>query len=167
MLGVIRGRILTPESAGWVVERARRQLEQGRAAADPEADRRRLAELDAKIERVVELAVERVLDLRRAFEGAPEESRSALRVLLDGERMRVYADADQAFRVEGVYRLALENGTDRNLDDSGRFDCLVAGGGATPEGVRAPRTAIAAGGWEGGAARRVGVRRPRQPHSKT
>jgi hypothetical protein len=53
-------------------------------------------------------------------------------VLLDGERMRVYADADQAFRVEGVYRLALENGTDRNLNDSGRFDCLVAGGAQRP-----------------------------------
>jgi hypothetical protein len=147
VLGGIHQRILTPGKIASVVERTMRLLEQGRAAADPEADRQRLANLEAKIERAVELAVElcdleaprrklaalraertellarlraapqprsvealrhlateRANDFRKAVAGAPEECRRALRVLLDGGRMRVYADAERAFRVEGVFR---------------------------------------------------------------
>jgi hypothetical protein len=66
-----------------------------------------------------------------AFDGAPEESRRALRTLLDGDRMRVYANAEQDFRVEGLFRLGVLAALESNEPpgaSSGRFVSRVAGG---------------------------------------
>lgn len=44
-------------------------------------------------------------DLRATLEGSPEECRRAFTALLGGRRMRVLADSERAFRVEGFFDL--------------------------------------------------------------
>ena len=65
------------------------------------------------------------------FAESPDPGRSALRSLLDGDRMRVYADAAQDFRVEGMIYLPITN-EPPGAGASGRFDCVVAGVGFEP-----------------------------------
>ena len=48
--------------------------------------------------------------------------------LLGDRRMAVHADAEHGFRVEGLFRLSLENENARRLQTSGRLDKVVAGG---------------------------------------
>ena len=50
----------------------------------------------------------RVVEMRAAFEGSPDDCRAAFRVLLGDRKMRVFPDAERRFRVEGMLELALE-----------------------------------------------------------
>ena len=59
------------------------------------------------------------------------DERGALRTLLDGDRMRAYADAARDFRIEGMIYLPITNEPPGAVA-SGRFDCLVAGVGFEP-----------------------------------
>jgi hypothetical protein len=75
-----------------------------RAALTAQAPR---APLDLDVETLRPLVEARVRDLRGAFEAEPEHGRAALRALLAGRRMRVGADAELGFRVEGVFEIDL------------------------------------------------------------
>lgn len=63
-----------------------------------------VVDLDALRARVDRYA----LDLRAAFDRAPEQGRAVLEQLLAGRRLQVYADSDRKFRVEGLFELGLE-----------------------------------------------------------
>jgi hypothetical protein len=58
----------------------------------------------------------RVLEMRTALAGDPEERRTAFRELLGDRRMRVLPDEDRRFRVEGIFELGLEACDARNLE---------------------------------------------------
>ncbi len=47
--------------------------------------------------------------------------------LLGDRRMAVHADAEHGFRVEGLFRLSLENENARRFQTSERLDKVVAG----------------------------------------
>jgi hypothetical protein len=49
--------------------------------------------------------VEAALELREALAAAPEEARTALRVLLGDRRMQVAADPEHGWRLEGVFEV--------------------------------------------------------------
>jgi len=72
------------------------------------------------------------MDLREGLGTTPEKRRRALRVLLDGDRMRTHAGADRDFRVERLLRpgaLATpESHEPPGEHVSERFACRVAGG---------------------------------------
>jgi hypothetical protein len=71
-----------------------------------------------------------VLEMRAAFAGDSDSRRAAFRALLGESRMRVFADPDRTFRVEGIFRLPLETRTARPpQEEAGRFKSVVAGGG--------------------------------------
>ena len=70
------------------------------------------------------------------------DERGALRTLLDGDRMRAYADAARDFRIEGMIYLPITNEPPGAVA-SGRFDCLVAGG----RSVRVPTRRISRVPW--------------------
>ena len=59
------------------------------------------------------LAEERVLELRRALDLSPDRGRSLFLSLLGDRRMRVGADPEHGFRVEGVFDLGLDAGPAR------------------------------------------------------
>jgi len=80
------------------------------------------------VEVLHDLVVLRGMDLPEAFGGAPDACRPALRVLLDGERMRLYADPERTFRAQGLFRLAGLESSEPPGASSERFACRVAGG---------------------------------------
>jgi DNA invertase Pin-like site-specific DNA recombinase len=91
----------------------------------------------------------RVLEMRSAFEGGPEERRTAFRALLGDRRMRVFRDNERLFRVEGLFELTLE-ATDARASDRGhRASALCGSGGAlrNSRGATA-RAAASAGGMK-------------------
>jgi hypothetical protein len=51
--------------------------------------------------------IEETLQLRAAFDAAPDEARTALRALLRERRMRVAADQERGWRVEGLFEVPL------------------------------------------------------------
>ena len=55
-----------------------------------------------------------------------------LRAMLGPDRLRVYACEDRGFRVEGMLTLALNVGTARVPEDTGRLTRMVAGEGFEP-----------------------------------
>jgi len=59
------------------------------------------------------LRAERVLELRRALDHSPDRGRSLFLCLLSDRRMRVGADPEHGFRVEGVFDLGLDTGPAR------------------------------------------------------
>ena len=70
-----------------------------------------------------------MLEMRSAFEGGPEERRTAFRALLGDRRMRVFRDGERLFRVEGLFELALE-ATDARASYRGlRASALCGSGG--------------------------------------
>ena len=76
-------------------------------------------------------ATRRVLAHRAVFEGNPEHAQRGLRALLSGERLRIHADPDRAFRVEGLLRVPTSNEPPGALGSEG-FAFGVAGGGFEP-----------------------------------
>ncbi len=74
----------------------------------------------------------RVIEMREAFAGAPETRRSAFRSLLGNRRMCVLPDADQRFRVEGLFELTLETADARGHAAPERLHSQVAGVGFEP-----------------------------------
>jgi hypothetical protein len=110
------------------MEAVKRKLASLRAEREQLVGRLRVAPQPRSVEALRDLVVRRVMDFREAFGGAPEDCRRALRALLDGDRMRVYADGERTFRIEGLFRLAaLESGKPPGAS-SERFTCRVAGG---------------------------------------
>ena len=81
-----------------------------------------VVELEAERARLTKLAVDldehRVRELRPAFEASPQECRAALRSLLAGEKLRVRADPEHGFAVEGF--LEVEVPGSRSLAEPGR-----------------------------------------------
>ena len=146
--------LVREDEVGHDAERDRRRLAQVEAETERAVDQvvhtggrveavaRKLEELEAekrellsRLERAPaipsqvalrEIVRDRVLAWRSLFEASPEEGRNALAALLAGRRMRVHADSERAFRVEGLLRLPLTNEPPR-ADASGRFDSVVAG----------------------------------------
>jgi hypothetical protein len=64
--------------------------------------RKPLAELRRQI-------VEHALQLRTAFDAAPDEARGAMRALLGERRMKVLEDQQHGWRVEGLFEVPLGN----------------------------------------------------------
>src|SRR5271167_5099293 len=61
--------------------------------------------------------------------GDPDQSRTALRLLLGGRRLRVGADAERGFRVDGLLEIEVEiDATAAQDPDPGRLVREVAGG---------------------------------------
>jgi hypothetical protein len=69
-----------------------------------------------------------VLEMRAAFERAPEERRDAFRALLGNRKMRVFPDAERRFRVEGLFELSLESADARAVGH--RASATAGSGGA-------------------------------------
>jgi hypothetical protein len=74
--------------------------------------------------------VERVQEMRSAFEGEPESAREALRTLLGTRPLRVGPDPDRGFRVEGLFILPLETRAPWGHGTARVCDSVVAGGDA-------------------------------------
>jgi len=127
IFGAFRDRVLTPENVRYVVSRALQIVRERRAGDDPERDRRRLAELEAQIERAVDLAV-RVGGLdaaQRKLEALEAEKREVLARL---DRAPVRLDVD-ALASEAERRvLAFRAAFDRSPDHAHRtLRALLAG----------------------------------------
>jgi len=74
--------------------------------------------------------IERRLDeLRDTLCGEMVRARSMLRTLLGGERIRVFADSERKFRLEGGFVIELETRTPRLREATGGLDFQVAGAG--------------------------------------
>lgn len=75
---------------------------------DAEVERRRLAEFEMEIENTARLAarVSKVeAEARATLDRSPEERRRLFDSLLGGRRMRVLAERERAYRVEGIFEL--------------------------------------------------------------
>jgi DNA invertase Pin-like site-specific DNA recombinase len=83
---------------------------------------------DVDLEAMRPWIVDRVAEMRTAFESAPENAREALRVLLGTRRLRVGPDPDLGFRVEGLFVLPLETRTPWGQGTARACDSVVAGG---------------------------------------
>jgi hypothetical protein len=71
--------------------------------------------------------------MREALADDADSRRAAFRALLGDSKMRVLADPERTFRVEGVFRLPLEMRIARLPDgEAGRFTQEVAGVGTAP-----------------------------------
>lgn len=106
------------------------ELEAERASVTGRADRPTRAGIAPDLLRAVIEA--RVLEMRAAFHASAEDQRAAFRGLLGDRRMRVGADPERGFRVEGVFSLALEMPNARAYEGPGRRQSVVAGGGFEP-----------------------------------
>lgn len=83
-----------------------------------------------------------VRDLRGLFQAEPETSREALKVLLDGKRLRVSPHPDRAFEVTGLLRLPLEM---RTAQGDGLWAVREDGsGGPLRHGRTMPESPVAA-----------------------
>jgi hypothetical protein len=105
--GSWRSRTKSPRCAR-VAARSSRASQVARIIAELERERSSLTKplgplgpIDPDVLRAVVTA--RVLEMRQAFEGSDEERRAAFRVLLANRRMRISADHERSFRVEGCF----------------------------------------------------------------
>ena len=73
-----------------------------------------------------------ILDVKGLLLGAPDEGRQALRMLLDGERLRVYPDEARRFRVEGTMTWPVDEAAPGPRNQTGRCYSVVAGTGFEP-----------------------------------
>ncbi len=92
--------------------------------------------IEASPQRLRQLVTERVLDLRKTFEGESQGIRAALQELLRGRRLRVSPDAERGFRVEGLFEWLLQarppTKAARPHWENGRLATVVAGVGFEP-----------------------------------
>lgn len=86
------------------------RLRETRARRDALRARLEGAELDLADDELTALVMDEIAGVEAALAGEPEECRRGLRHLLGDRRLRVLADADRGFRVEGALRLRLEVG---------------------------------------------------------
>jgi|SRR5208337_1223740 len=99
------------------------EQERGELVARPEA-----GGADVDLEALRPWIVERVAEMRSAFETEPENAREALRILLGPRRLRVGPDPDRGFRVEGLFVLPLEMRAPWGQGTARACDSVVAGG---------------------------------------
>jgi len=95
-----------------------------------------------------------VLEVREALVGDdPRRARATFGALLGERRMEVRPDAEMGFRVEGLFRLAIESENARRPQQiDGRLDMVVAGGDLAESrqswrSCRGPRSGSAPPGW--------------------
>jgi hypothetical protein len=127
-------RIASRSSRPSDVARLIAELERERAARI--APRRPFAAIDRDLLRSMVTA--RVLEMRQAFEGSDEDRRGAFRVLLGDRRMRVSADPERHFSVEGVFELPLDEGDSRPWCASRESPIRGSGGALQPGRTRLP-----------------------------
>ncbi|HTF32183.1 MAG TPA: recombinase family protein [Myxococcota bacterium] len=120
-----------------VAARSSRPSEVARIIAELERERASLSKppgafgpIDQDVLRAVVTA--RVIEMRQAFEGSDEERRAAFRVLLADRRMRISADPEQRFRVEGVFELPLDEGDSRSWSVNRESPIQGSGGALRP-----------------------------------
>ena len=175
-LHAMRERVLTPDAIEYVVDRASERVQQALGTGPRGSIETRLAGLEEKIERALDLALEAgevgaiagrirrleaerkeleaelralperpvfdpdqlrakartyAVDLNHCMRGAPEETRRALRILLQDRRIQIHTDPDRHFRMEGLFELPLmQNAPAGGGSDWG--DLVVAGEGFEP-----------------------------------
>jgi len=90
------------------VDAAADLFEELRAERAKIASRLEEAACDFDPELVQAVVLERVTQMRAAFDGSDADRRSAFRALLGGRRMTVASHPDRGFQVEGLFELPLE-----------------------------------------------------------
>lgn len=84
---------------------------------------------------------QKLLDLHGTLSGQPEQGRAALLALLGGRRIKVCADPERGFQVEGILELALE--TEPPGPSQDRATRIGGSGGTLRPGLPACSGAVA------------------------